>query len=355
MNPTHVTSREQSQQAIDTEIKSLEESIRVLKSRRNTLSPVSSLAPEVFAAIFSHVCLPGIPSLGGKPGKNLARLRISHVCQQWRKMTLIQPLLWSHINFNTLSLAGASEILVRAKSVPLYLEARLSDRSWSLVQIFQNELQPRVPHIRHLSISADPYCTHLLHSTLEGLVSPAPTLEYLSVFSCKVYGQKIVSIPDNLFYGCTPRLSCLRLRKCDISWKSPLFKDLQYLEIRTPSTRPKLAVWLDAMCELPQLKELALHSASPIAPSSPFDVERTLMLSSLTLLDISASGWDCALPHLLTSISQPSPICASQYYRLFRTTATRNTFLHISGETPMVPRTPILCRACSSAAMKKVT
>ena len=79
--------------------------------------------PEVFAAIFSSVCLHGKPSLGGKIGHNIARIRLSHVCHQWRAIALNQSLLWSHVDFTTLNLAGAAEILARAKSVPLYLEA----------------------------------------------------------------------------------------------------------------------------------------------------------------------------------------------------------------------------------------
>jgi hypothetical protein len=218
MNPNHPISQKCFQQVIDAEIKSLEESIRALKTCRNTYSPVSSLPPEVFAAIFSYLCLPGVPSLGGNPGKNLARLHISHVCHQWREIALNQPLLWSHINFDTLSSAGATEILVRAKSVPLYFEVG-SYRYWGKVEfgIFQKELQSRVPRICHLSITAG---TTSLQSTLEGLVSPAPTLEYLSVFHDDIFAEKIF-IPNNLFDGRAPRLSCLELRDCDICWKSP--------------------------------------------------------------------------------------------------------------------------------------
>ena len=108
------------QQAIDLENKSLEESIRALKSRRNAYSAVSSLPPELFAAIFSILCLPGTSSLAGKAEFHLAQL-VSHVCHQWREIILNQPLLWSHVNFTTLS---AAEILVRAKSTP-FLEASL--------------------------------------------------------------------------------------------------------------------------------------------------------------------------------------------------------------------------------------
>ena len=304
MIPTHPNSREHFQQAIDAEIKSSEnsESIRALKSRRNTHSPVSSLPPEVFAIIFSFLCLPGVPSLGGNTGQNPTRLHISQVCQQWREMALRQPLLWSHINFDTLSSAGVSEILVRTKLVPLYLEAKVSNRYWDDVKIgmFQKELQSLVPRICHLRITVD---SMSLPSTLEGLVSPAPTLEYLSVFCLLFSSDEIETIiPDNLFDGCTPRLSCLELLNCDIRWESPLLKGLRYLKIKTLSdaARPQLAVWLDALREMPQLKALTLHSASPISPSSSSNVERTLTLSSLTLLDITDTPQDCvfALAHL---------------------------------------------------------
>ena len=53
--------------------------------------------------------------------------------------------------------------------------------------------------------------------------------------------------------------------------------------------------WLDALGEMPQLVTLTLHSASPIAPSDPFDIERTVTLPSLLRLDIFDYPRDCAL------------------------------------------------------------
>ena len=285
--------RESLQEAIDVEIKSLEESLRALKLRRNALQPISSLPSEIFAAIFSASCLPRIPSSGGKPARTRTRLRISHVCHQWREIALNQPLLWSHINFDTVSSAGATEILARAKSVPLYMETR--DARFGL---FLEEVQARLPHIRYLSIGSE-YFEALYHE-LATLVSPAPTLEYLSLCCQENENMRytlIIRDLDGLFGGSTPRLSYLKLRNCNINWNSPLFKGLKYLKIVTPNktTRPTLAVWLDALDEIPQLKTLTLHSASPVAVHFPFDVERTVTLPSLTHLDILASFPDCAL------------------------------------------------------------
>ncbi|SRR6266702_2702786 len=179
MDPSHL------RQAIDAKIKSLEGSIRALRLRRNALAPISSLPTEVIAAIFSFLRVPGASSpftLDEEPDlepNRLAWLRVAHVCHQWREIALNQPLFWSHVDFTAFSSAGAAEILARAKTVPLQLEARIPIGHWEDVRFsaFQKELQNRVSRICHLSISAEPF--HL-HRTLERLVSPAPTLEYLS-------------------------------------------------------------------------------------------------------------------------------------------------------------------------------
>ena len=305
--------REYQRRAIDAEIKSLKESIRALGHRRNTLAPVLSLPPEVIASIFSFLHIPiasphaSPPILGEKPD-HLAWLCVAHVCRHWREFALNQPLFWSHLKFDVFSWAGAAEILARAKKVPLYLEARVLAGRWDIARFsaFQKELRARADHICHLSISAG-YLS--LSVILGGLVSQAPTLEFLSLSGegCQYIATlSRVSVPDTLFHGTTPRLSRLELRNCAISWKSPLLKGLKDLCIRNPSAdaRPSFSAWLDALGGMAQLKTLTLHAASPNAPrgaSLPFDVERTVTLSYLKSLDISASARDCglALAHLI--------------------------------------------------------
>ncbi|KAH9070749.1 hypothetical protein EDB83DRAFT_2517909 [Lactarius deliciosus] len=305
MNPSQENPREYQRQAIDAEIKSLEESLRALRRRRNALAPISSLPSELFAAIFSILRLPPSDTvlLGGEPDRHLSWLSVAHVCHQWREVALNEPFFWSHVDFTTLTPAGATEMLVRAKSVPLYLEAWFPEYDKARFSTFQKELQPRVSHISQLSIIAQHFS---LERVLEGLVSPAPILRYLSLsgkkYRRRIYGQPFVPVPVTLFNGSTPRLSRLELKYCDISWKSPLFRSLNHLKISRLSAdaRPRLSFWLDALDEIPQLKTLVLHSASPIS-SFPFDVKRTVTLPSLTYFDISASPEDCglALAHLV--------------------------------------------------------
>ncbi len=300
MNPSQANSREYQQQAIDAEIKSLEESILALR-RRNALVPVSSLPPEVIAVIFSFLRVPvesPLLTLGKMPGL-LAWLHVAHVCHRWREIALDQPRFWSHVDLTTVSPAGTAEILARAKKAPLHLEAKVPIGLWDDARFsaFEKELQPRVSHICHLAISAD---LINLHKILEGLASPAPTLEYLSLSNEKYWHSGLPSrafVHNNFFGGTTPRLSCLKLCNCNISSTSPLLKGLKTLNILTLSAnvRPSLAIWLDALDEMPQLEQLVLHYATPIAPPFPYDVERTATLPFLTDVDISASVRDCAL------------------------------------------------------------
>ena len=325
MDPSQANSPEDQLQVIDAEIKSLEESIRELKCRRNALVSISSLPTEVITIIFSYLCspssspvsslptkvianlfsssrLPGAPPLGRLPDHPLSWLHAAHVCHQWREIALNHPPFWSHVYFTNLTLAGATETLARAKNAPLYLEASVPIGRWDDARItrFKKELQTRVSQICHLSIHAESF---YLPRVLEEFTSPAPTLEYLSLSLPDALG----AVPHTLFGGVTPRLCSLKLRDFHIGWESPLLKGLRYLEIRSPSAVvwPN-SDWLNALREMPQLEKLVLHSASMMANPfrSTLDIQRSVTLPSLTHMYISAAAGNCAIA--LSSLSLPA-------------------------------------------------
>ena len=316
MDPSEANSWEYQRQAIDAEIKSLEKSIRALKYRRNALAPISSLPTEVTTLIFSflHPTSSAFTPCKKRDPDPLAWLRVAHVCHQWREIALNQPLFWSHIDFDNLSSVGTAEILARAKTAPLYLDARFLGYKWDDARLgrfyaFQEKLQVCIPRICHLLFSAE---TPAIFEILEGLISPAPTLERLSLTCENHHDSEDDVVPDTLFSGITPRLSCLELRGYGISWKSPLLRGLTYLDIRSPSVCPSLSVWLDALDEMPQLEMFALHQASPVADDDgpfPFDVKRTATLPSLTHFDISESPQDCGF--VLAHLDLPALSCLS--------------------------------------------
>jgi F-box-like len=295
--------------SIDNDIESLKASMRALQSRRNSLASISRLPPEAMANIFSFLSSPGRPTLPSPTAKHdrLGWLRVAHVCHLWREIALNQPRFWSHIDF-ALTSAGIAEMLTRAKMAPLFLEAVIGYH-WDMARIsaFQEILEAHISHTAHLTITAK---SDHFQKTLERLVSPAPTLEVLSLTNVSSGKQPLpwqrISIPDTLLGGTAPRLSDIELSYCDISWRSPLLKGLRRLEIYGLSTdaRPCLEDWLNALNEMPQLEVLILHYSTPLAAQCPpltSEPDRTVTLPFLTRIDITASAEDCtvALAHLV--------------------------------------------------------
>ena len=285
-------SRKQLRKAIDDEITSLEqsikESIRVLESRRNALAPISSLPPEILAAIFS--------SLSPSANKGAFRLKwiyFSHVCRQWRETALNYPHLWSHINSSKLAPAAIPKMLARAKMAPLHLEVNFTEWRRKQIDAFERQLEERISHTRHLKVSGP------LQTVLKRLVSSAPTLEFLSLsHKSRQSASSLDVIPVNLFNDITPSLTSLEVDGCDISWKLPLLKGLKTLKIGliNPPARPKLEDWLDALDEMPQLESLHLQHATPSATAQLMsEPSRTVTFPFLTKLHISASPKNCAL------------------------------------------------------------
>ena len=292
MDAISAQSRNHLRQTVIDEIKTLEESTRALKSRRNELAPISRLPPETLGTIFTLLSA----SAWNERPVNLEWIRVAHVCRRWRDAALNHPRFWSYINFTKLTSAGMAEILARAKMAPLHLEADVSRWMPAKTRAFEGQLETHISHTRHLSISG------YLENPLARLSLSAPILESLSL--SHIYLG--FPIPDNLFNRTAPNLTSLELEKCDISWKSPLLKGLRNLRILDISTKasPKLEVWLDALNEMTKLETLSLRSATPLAPlASPLISEhsRTITLPSLTHFHIDAFAKNCAfaLAHLV--------------------------------------------------------
>ena len=126
-------------------------------------------------------------------------------------------------------------------------------------------------------------------------------LPFSNTFHCPIVDpvEVFVSIPNNVFKGITPRLFSLQLQQAIISWKSPLLRGLKYLKIYELNNDHRLSVtdWLDALDKMPQLKELALTDASPLADgfTFPSHIKRTATLPVLTRLELSSTARACAL------------------------------------------------------------
>ena len=318
---------------VETKIKSLEESTQALRRHRNTLLPISRLPTEIFTAIFSLLHPFGVR----EPPQPIAPLSISHVCHRWREISLNLPHLWSHINFTRQTPDCSAEMLARAKMAPLHLEAVTSNWSREKFEAFKRQIEAHIHHTHHLGVTTT---SHYLVRTFGRLVSSAPFLEQFSITNEDYSWHTPPVIPDNLFDGIAPKLVYLRLDNCGVrrAWKSPLFKGLRDLKLFSYPRRARtsLNIWLDALNQMTQLERLTLHDGIPIRSVTPLPVEPalTVVLSSLTELDISASLRDCtvllahlvlpALTRLSVNVHFTSTLLAADHMPLLIQCVTRN-------------------------------
>jgi hypothetical protein len=282
---------------VDNTIKYLEESTRVWKLYRNTLIPVSRLPPEILSIIFALLPSFGLLTVINFPLSNLLfalgpLTPIPHVCHRWREISLNLPYLWNHIDFTRLTSAGTAEILARSNMAPLHLEAQTMQWNNGKFLAFIKQLMTHIHHIRHLRVTVTP---ENLEEMFTQLVSSAPSLERLSIANDDIHQQEALVLPDNLFDGIAPKLIDLRLNNCGIRWESPLLKGLQNLKLISFPTRAltTLKPWLDALNQMPQLERLSLHGGIPIHSVTRLEAGLTVVLFSLTELDISAPARQC--------------------------------------------------------------
>ena len=139
---TSPESRDHLRQAIIDESNSLEASAQALKSHHNELAPISRLPYEVLATIFSLLSVIAWNEGSG----HLAWIYVAHVCHRWRETALNHPCFWSYINLTKLTPVGMAEILSRAKTVPLHLEADLTKWDEAPFEVVETQLEAHISH-----------------------------------------------------------------------------------------------------------------------------------------------------------------------------------------------------------------
>jgi len=281
------------------------------KDTQGTAS-IRSLPPEILDLIFSFVPLPAESLSPASPGQGdrLAWISIAHVCHQWREIALNRPHLWGHIDFTTLTLAGATEMISRAKDSPLHLSIDLSGRKWNFGQFddFEEQFDAHASRVHSLTITGD---ANELQEMFQLLTLPAPALESLSLSASDVSRTNedlrvtVCLVDSDLFSRTTPRLNRLEIYNCSINWDSPLLRRLRYLKLLYFGSfnAPDLQSWLDAMSELSQLESLIIHCATTSFRTT-LEAVHVVALPCLTRFHFSATAEDCelALAHLLLPV-----------------------------------------------------
>ena len=255
-----------------------------LLTRRNSLVPISVLPPEILTWVF-HFLVHEEPPLSKKG--SLGWARVTHVCRHWRQVALGDSSLWARISGIPTNTKWISEMLVRAKNVPLDVE--LSAVSWSNPQALLM-IRPHLSRTRQLRFQISGCMLHS-DNVREILSWEAPALEH---FELRDTGHSPVIFPDMLFKGHAPRLRTFSLFRVVIPWSLVPRGQLTQLKIAGPDEDVgfpgDLNQFIDLLVNCPALEVLALESCLPSQlTDSEFPHGRTIPFPHLSRLRLCGS------------------------------------------------------------------
>ncbi|KAJ7612465.1 hypothetical protein DFH06DRAFT_149365 [Mycena polygramma] len=278
------------QRKIDQEINKYRESIRTLQSRRNALSPIGKLPPEILSRIFLYCSNP----------LSLYWIKeVSHVSRHWRAVALGCPNLWSSPFFSQPK--WADEMLKRSRAAPLTIKADLTYMTPKMINSVHSSLV-QISRIGELDVKTGSRSV----PELLNLTDTAPYLHSLCLASPGYAQEEHFTLPDTFLNGEAPRLRRLELTRFFMAWDSPLLSNLLHLKIHNPGprARPSMKELTEAFERMPLLETLELDNALPViaagvsavsVPSSRISLPN---LKRLIIANVSALECADTLNHL---------------------------------------------------------
>jgi hypothetical protein len=229
----------------------LAESMRVLRSRRNSLAPISRIPPEILATIFGHIVE---NKTSRKYQKRPACLIVTHICRHWREVALECPSLWAFISWNSARWVGIC--LERSKKAPLVF---LNTVKYNLARDSLQQALSQLPRIKVLRL---PLFSSDVDRVLDYLSSqPAPLLQSFK-FSVAGPHRNLRTISDAIFQGQAPLLRRLKLINCRFSPTSCIFSGLRILYVKEVEST-SISELLPALRRMPALEQLTLAKELP--------------------------------------------------------------------------------------------
>ncbi|KIJ65654.1 hypothetical protein HYDPIDRAFT_39574 [Hydnomerulius pinastri MD-312] len=260
----------------------LDHEIAALRTKRNALSRISRLPPEVLASIFvlyariSHVEHFDEPHMEYFT-EVLPWVKVSYVCRQWRDVALSCPTLWTFMFFA--SQRWTDVLLSRSKSAPLVVAVSLFSPTPRLIAMVEKTLSHmwRVQRLQ-LVLGRDTF-----DQLSSKLAAPAPVLQYLSVNGLYYKGDTPVLL-DGIFLSKVPHLRIVELDGCRTPWSSPVLSGLTGLKLThfPRDSQPTMVELLTILRRMPELVDLCLKMRRDV----PFDLTTTLVASSQQLVHL---------------------------------------------------------------------
>jgi hypothetical protein len=297
------SSREIERQELDKEIQHTSEVLRMQKTRRNTLAPISLLPAEILSKIFTTLAS---SCFDHSDGTDLSWIcSVTAVCGHWRAIALECPSLWCFISVECPT--WTEVMLERSKMAPLIVNAKLSYDSSGIffaMDTVRVVLQ-HISRIKELRLVTSKDNIEVLINRIDG---DAPLLRSLCLANTRGDDPRNnrYTLPEMLFVGDDHHLERLELVNCIISWDSPLLHDLVHLKLLN-TLQPTITQLLEALERMPSIETLDLKDSLPIVSNDNFgspEIIRVIHLSRLSALRLSSTAIECA--YLLNHISYPA-------------------------------------------------
>jgi hypothetical protein len=232
--------------------------MRLLRSLCNALAPIALLPSEVLTRVFHFLSLEEPPCSGGQ---NLAWIRVTHVCRFWRQVALGDLSLWARISGVPTNTELISEMLARARNMPLDIHTYLD--GMSSPEVLLAMFSPHLFHTRELRLQ---FGSMLPSANFQDICSQeAPTLEHFELHS--IYFPIIIQELEGttLFNGKAPRLRTFSLFLVFIPWSLIPRGQLTWLEVSfinevslSAPTGGDLNRLIDLLVNCPELEVLVL-------------------------------------------------------------------------------------------------
>ncbi|KAF5342216.1 hypothetical protein D9611_001325 [Ephemerocybe angulata] len=257
------------QDSLMNRIAELQEELRALRSRQNSLVPINRFPPEILSKIFIAVG-------GDRP--ILRWIQVMHVCQYWRDAGIGCAELWSNVQSRTFRTPGLVGLMLdRSKDSLLSVTFKNSKKRGATIPSELTEVISQTHRLRSLELTDIGGEDNFVRELLEGHSEDAlPYLEKLSLVSDNLAEMKFLG-PKPIFGGGCPSLKSLEAVSFILNnWMIlPLGSSLTNLTIDGRSSdvqlhHPPTNGFIGALSEMKELKHLRIHHFLPYdTPADP--------------------------------------------------------------------------------------
>ncbi|KAF9565838.1 hypothetical protein CPC08DRAFT_141214 [Agrocybe pediades] len=292
---------------IDLQIQMQERRLIPLKIYRNSLAPISRLAPEILCRVFDH--LRKIPNLLPFERDPLQWIQATHVCHAWRETALNCPSLWTKLPFE-FSDMWTQEMLRRSKSASIYVDLDYTANRPGKPPKLDTALAALGQAMRIYSLFIINAHLNTFETLVKALPRSAPELKTLLLLANSQPLNVRYRLPDEVLNEMN-QLRFLEVVGCAISWDNHLLnlRSLTGLRIENilPVARPTADQFFSVLSRLaPTLEHLYLgHTFPSSLESTPPNNLGRIMLPRLQEIRLQAFS-SLELERFLDAVSFPS-------------------------------------------------